>query len=45
MEVEANVMWMEKSGKLRAVWNMGIGFPTLNAEQSESLQHILLQRR
>jgi hypothetical protein len=45
LEVDANVMWMEKSGKLRAVWNMGIGFPTLSEEQSADLTKILLHRR
>jgi hypothetical protein len=45
LDVEANVMWMEKSGKLRSVWNMGIGFPELSAEQTATLQQIVLQRR
>lgn len=45
LEVEANVMWMEKSGKLRAVWNMGIGFPSLSDEQSETIRQVLLHRR
>ncbi len=45
LEVEANVMWMEKSGKLRSVWNMGLGFPGLTEDQSESMQQIMLHRR
>jgi c-di-GMP-binding flagellar brake protein YcgR len=45
LEVEASVMWMEKSGKLRSVWNMGVGFPSLNEEQGETLRQILLPRR
>lgn len=45
LEVEGSVMWMEKSGKLRTVWNMGIGFPSLSEEQSENLKKVLLHRK
>lgn len=45
LELDANVMWMEKAGKLRAVWNLGVGFPQMSDEQSETMQKILLARR
>ena len=43
MELDAQVMWMEKAGKTRAVWNVGFMFPNATPEQQKKLQSLALR--
>lgn len=38
IELEAKVVWSEKIGKIRPVWNMGLTFSNLTPELSEQLR-------
>jgi PilZ domain len=40
MELSCSVMWAEKTGRLRTIWNFGVGFPTLTPEQVEKIKEI-----
>jgi hypothetical protein len=43
LEVQAQVMWVEKSGKLRSVWNMGLSFRSMTPEQQKKMADIILK--
>lgn len=42
VEVEARVVWSEKIGKIRPVWNVGMTFTDLTKEQAEKIQPLLV---
>ncbi|HUJ76080.1 MAG TPA: PilZ domain-containing protein [bacterium] len=41
LEMDATVMWTEKSGKIRAIWNVGVGFARLGPEQEKQLKALM----
>jgi hypothetical protein len=40
LELKSTVVWSEKTGKARPVWNYGIDFPMMTPEQLEKLKEI-----
>jgi hypothetical protein len=40
LEMVCTVMWAEKSGRIRTIWNFGVGFPTLTPEQEAKIKEI-----
>jgi hypothetical protein len=45
LEVSAQVMWMDQSGKLRSVWNTGVSFLDVTAEQQALMAGLLNTQR
>ena len=43
VELDARVVWSEKIGKIRPVWNVGMTFTDLTKEQAEKIQPLLVE--
>ncbi|MEE8433640.1 MAG: PilZ domain-containing protein, partial [bacterium] len=43
VELDARVVWSEKIGKIRPVWNVGMTFTDLTKEQTEKIQPLLVE--
>lgn len=43
VELDARVVWSEKIGKIRPVWNVGMTFTDITKEQTEKLQPLLVE--
>jgi len=41
VELDARVVWSEKIGKIRPVWNVGMTFTSISKEQAEKIQPLL----
>jgi len=40
IELPCTVMWAEKTGRMRTIWNVGVAFPDLTAEQQATIKKI-----
>ena len=43
VELDARVVWSEKIGKIRPVWNVGMTFMDLTPEQTEKIKPLLVE--
>ena len=37
-DIESQIMWIDRAGRSRPVWNLGIGFPSLTTDESNALK-------
>ncbi len=37
-DIESQIMWIDRAGRRRPVWNLGISFPTITLDESDALK-------
>ena len=37
-DIESQIMWIDRIGRRRPVWNLGVSFPTITMEESDALK-------
>ena len=37
-DIESQIMWIDRAGRRRPVWNLGISFPTITMDESDALK-------
>ena len=37
-DIESQIMWIDRIGRRRPVWNLGLSFPTITTEESDALK-------